>query len=230
VGLNPDPCKSKYLAKLGILPAAEAAPAKKKKKKKKQQQVEAEEVAERSGTLEEAKHREERPATDGQGSIQIARSPSLPAISRPATGISELSKSCRSSMYTSYTSTSVRTSKSVQDLVQKEVRKQLNRMSSHEHYLEQRLHCGNQFGTKCTADVQDLKEKIYFDVSHHGNGRAAYLDARSKIMPQDKFHEPDSCSHEIGWRCYAGPGKHIGKQLKPIPEKPSTICLGWPSV
>jgi hypothetical protein len=221
VGLNPDPCKAKYLAKCGI--SAPAPEPKKKKKKKSERKPEFEEIPR---IPEEDENQEQSHLIDGH-SVRMARSPSLPPLSRhgsrPGTGASALSKSCFSSMYTS---TSVRTSKSVQDLVQKEVRKELNRMSSHEHYLEHKLVCGNQFGTKPTTDVTDLKEALYYDVSHNGYGRGAYLDARKKMFPQDKFYHSDTCAHDIGWDCYAGPGKFVGKQLKPVPEKPTTICLG----
>merc|ERR1712176_1072857 len=71
--------------------------------------------------------------------VQRARSSSMPSLSKPATGVSVTSKSRRSL-------TSVLTSKSVQDIVQKEVRKQLNNMSSHEHFLEQSFIVASSLG------------------------------------------------------------------------------------
>lgn len=202
VGLNADPCKAKYLAKCGITLPPPAAPCQPP-----------------STRLRSAKSRDGGPARSGTGSVRLATSSTMPDLV-PGTGASLASKSQRSTHVSRRSLNSVLTSKSVQDLVQKEVRKQLNKRSCHEHYLEQKLHFGDEFGTKSTDDVTDLKEKLYYGVSQTGDGRDAYLKARHKIMPQDRFYEPASVSQDVGWFNYLGPGKFVGKQLKTLdPDK-----------
>eukprot|EP00928_Gymnodinium_smaydae_P027215 TRINITY_DN21108_c0_g2_i1.p2 TRINITY_DN21108_c0_g2~~TRINITY_DN21108_c0_g2_i1.p2 ORF type:complete len:277 (+),score=57.52 TRINITY_DN21108_c0_g2_i1:143-973(+) len=220
VGLNPDPCKAKYLAKQGGGgPTVVTAPMRPRNGRSASGAGSELGDAQEDGTS--------RPPGSAVGSAfgddgpRLLRSPSAPATanaSLPGTAKTATTKTRRSL-------SSVLTTKSVQDAVQKEVRRQLNKMSTHGHFLDQRYHVGGEFGSRAVEETKDLKELVYYGVSHEGEGKKAYLKNRSLIMPQDRFYQPHTSAAEVGWGSYVGPNVFVGKQLERMQGKPSTLVI-----
>lgn len=106
--------------------------------------------------------------------------------------------------------------------------KHLSRCSASLHYLEQKIKC-TPLQRDQSTDVQPeqvpVEELLYSGVSRDSEGRSAYLRNRHQMAPQDKAKTPVTASQVVGWRCYRGPGKHVGKQLKPCEPPPSMIYL-----
>mmetsp|Transcript_6783 Transcript_6783/g.12036 ORF Transcript_6783/g.12036 Transcript_6783/m.12036 type:complete len:289 (+) Transcript_6783:115-981(+) len=226
VGLNPDPCKAKYLEKQGIIP----------------------------GMPKKVEHKPEpkiKRKTD-MYSIPLQTAPPTGAPSRAPTAVgtgllTRVESAPPATAMTSMTDATQRTSQSslhsrasIKSLVEKAVSHQLQKltrplddMSSHEHYIEQKLRVGerpplSRFGNfRPSTDKlpDDLRELIYYGVSANQQGRRAYLEHRSRIMPQDKLERPEKDADNIGWDCYAGPGKFVGSQLKPFSPRRAQVAI-----
>lgn len=224
VGLNVDPCKAKWLAKSGINRGDNSN----------EGEVRAEAPAKKgfslSGFLDTAplpyphwqgglhgpfeRPRTERPQTESG----LSRAHSLPA-SRRGDAKSQVSK--RTSMLSS-----VATRASVAKYVSEELQRQLGDMSCHEHYLEQTFQLPGAKGISKPAPTPDnLNELIYSGVSAHGQGRAAYLDKRHRIMPQERANAPTTAAAEVGWQAYGGKGVWVGKMLKRMQPPPDTLAI-----
>eukprot|EP00929_Paragymnodinium_shiwhaense_P013238 TRINITY_DN121104_c0_g1_i1.p1 TRINITY_DN121104_c0_g1~~TRINITY_DN121104_c0_g1_i1.p1 ORF type:complete len:198 (-),score=17.05 TRINITY_DN121104_c0_g1_i1:118-711(-) len=110
--------------------------------------------------------------------------------------------------------------------------RQLDKQSCNAHYLEQRLKLPESLQEESDPLRRTCvfrgktEELIYHGVSHDERGRKAYLHARKKVMPQERLNHPPTANAEVGWHCYAGKGRLIGRQLAPIPPRPSTIVIG----
>lgn len=46
----------------------------------------------------------------------------------------------------------------------------------------------------------DIKDKLYQGISHNDEGRKNYLKLRNKISPEEKFYEPVTATHMLGWK------------------------------
>jgi hypothetical protein len=97
------------------------------------------------------------------------------------------------------------------------------RISCNERYLEQKLGLVPEVAPKMNKSVLSglrqtgsLKELMYVGVSHDGQGRRAYLQARGKIMPQDRLVQPLTAAAVVGWNSYAGRGKIIDGRPAPV--------------
>lgn len=91
--------------------------------------------------------------------------------------------------------------------------RQLGRMSANIHYLEQKLKlpggipnddASGPNGCWRTARPADFQELLYAGTSHEGKGRFSYLRARNTLQPQDKLTQPLTAAQEIGWTSTAG--------------------------
>jgi len=222
VGLNPDPCKAKYLAKMGIVRGQDAGS---KGGEPKQELVK--KGFSLSGYLSTAPlpypHWQgdlhgpfEKPKTAGS----LSRAQSMPGTARDAR--SQCSK--RTSMHSS--AVTAKTRASIAEIVSEEVQRQLDKMSCHQHYLEQTMHLqGVPSCVKPAPTPADLKELIYYGTSPELQGRYAYLQKRHRIMPQERDKAPVTAAAEVGWKAYAGKGKFVGKQLARMKPPPDTLTI-----
>jgi len=232
VGLNVDPCKAKWLAKCGINRGdnskdgeVRAAPAKKGFSLGSFLDTAPLPYPHWQGGLHGPFERPktERPQTESG----LSRAQSLPA-SRRGDAKSQVSK--RTSMLSS-----VATRASVAKYVSEELQRQLGDMSCHQHYLEQTFQMpgapASQGDCKTAAVVKpaptpaDLNELLYSGISAHGQGRAAYLDKRHRIMPQERSTAPMTAAAEVGWKAYGGKGVWVGKMLKRMQPPPDTLAI-----
>lgn len=229
VGLNPDPCKAKYLEKQGIVAGmpkkVEHKPEPKVKRKTDMYSIPLE-TAPPTGAASRA------PTAVGR---LLTRVESAPVTAVPATAMSSLTDATQRT-----SNSSLRSRASIKSLVEKAVSHQLQKvtrrlddMSSHEHFIEQTLRVGERpplsragnFRPSTEKLPEDLRELIYYGVSANEQGRHAYLQHRSRIMPKDRLEQPEKEADNIGWDCYAGPGKFVGQQLKPFSPRRPQIAL-----
>merc|ERR1719198_682026 len=111
-------------------------------------------------------------------------------------------------------------------MVSDEVRRQLDKMSCNEHYLEQRLVLPGKPAVDYPAPTpSDLREYLYDGVSQQEAGRYRYLYKRHRIMPQERSKFPTTSAAEVGWQAYGGKGVFVGKMLKKMQPPPDTICI-----
>jgi len=228
VGLNVDPCKAKWLAKCGIVRETEDTSPKGKRKKKKPGEP-AKPLLQTKFDLSGYMSTAPLPYPHWQGELHgpFERPKTTGALSRaqscPGT-VADDAKSVRSKRTSLHSS--VVTRASIAEAVSDEVRRQLHKMSCHEHYLEQTL--AMQGVPKCVKPAPtpaDLNELIYYGTSHEEQGRHAYLHKRHRIMPQERSKLPTTSAGEIGWKAYGGKGKFVGKMLQPAKPPPDTICI-----
>jgi len=228
IGCNPDPCRAKYLAKQGAIPLSKPSL-----------------TSESSGSESFARSDRASPVSGMGGVTYVGCNPdpcvakflikqgaSRPKQSMRVVDASEpaqrLDKQTRA--YSMPVLAAARSTGAWAHENSVAIRK-LEDMSCNEHYIEQRLKLRPNPLKEHSALMQTgtplavQKELIYNGVSHDGQGRAAYLAARRKLMPQRRLAKPVTSAAEVGWRCYAGPKKIIGRQLDPVPPAPSTIVI-----
>eukprot|EP00930_Biecheleria_cincta_P037884 TRINITY_DN26035_c0_g1_i1.p1 TRINITY_DN26035_c0_g1~~TRINITY_DN26035_c0_g1_i1.p1 ORF type:complete len:266 (+),score=26.10 TRINITY_DN26035_c0_g1_i1:253-1050(+) len=115
-------------------------------------------------------------------------------------------------------------------------RRELSRMSSHQHYLEQKLKLEGILGPEAfgssgawpsrgAVKPADLTELLYSGTSKEGTngmGRVAYLRARHTIDPQDVYQKPLTTSHCVGWAHAEGKPAKIIRPVRASAAK--SIC------
>jgi len=99
----------------------------------------------------------------------------------------------------------------------------LSRYTASLHYLEQKKGMGPLQVQGAKSQKVPVEELLYSGISRDLEGRQAYLQSRHQMAPQDKNAAPVSSAQEVGWQCYQGPDKVIGRQLKPCRPPPSMI-------
>jgi len=197
VGLNPDPCKAKYLLKSGIT----FEPPEPRKNKGRPQSVPSATPARRPTASMDDLHRIDWEAcAPDYGTMENIQSrqgtpayrSSTPAMTRPQ----------------SRQATPSRPSSVAQ-------KRDLSKLSWVNHFLEQRMVLPGilpqkhftTLGAYPTTGAQkpdDLEELIYSGVSHNHEGRFAYLGARALMDPQQRTDLPATSAQEIAWRVKEG--------------------------
>lgn len=216
IGLNQDPCQAKFLAKQGIVRGNFAPPKKSSDNK---------ELLKKGFSLSGYLSTAPLPYPHWQGELHgpFSRPRTEGGLSRaqsvPATAVSK-----RTSMRSSAVTNATRSS--VAEMVSKEVKRQLENMSCHEHYLEEVKGLPGKPDLEYPAPTpSDLRELIYDGVSGQQKGRYRYLYKRHRIMPQERSQLPTTSAQEVGWKAYAGKGKFVGKMLERMKPPPDMLTI-----
>mmetsp|Transcript_6649 Transcript_6649/g.14360 ORF Transcript_6649/g.14360 Transcript_6649/m.14360 type:complete len:150 (+) Transcript_6649:72-521(+) len=68
--------------------------------------------------------------------------------------------------------------------------------SAASHYVDQTLGISQSPFDRSKPKADDM---LYYGVSSEGQGRVAYLKARTREGPQEKYGAPRTSSHVVGW-------------------------------
>lgn len=106
------------------------------------------------------------------------------------------------------------------------------KISSHQHFIEQKLELPEAIKSDIFEkpmhgekpkhmDADRMREMLYLGVSYHGEGRQAYLQARAKIVPQDRSKKPLTTLSGLGWDHSRGKPSQC---LRPVPTS-AAACV-----
>eukprot|EP00933_Yihiella_yeosuensis_P041350 TRINITY_DN35742_c0_g1_i1.p1 TRINITY_DN35742_c0_g1~~TRINITY_DN35742_c0_g1_i1.p1 ORF type:complete len:320 (-),score=45.13 TRINITY_DN35742_c0_g1_i1:101-1027(-) len=250
VGLNPDPCKAKFLEKQGLLSKSASAPtlpqrpASAPASRGPVETVELHEVLKECINDGEAETVE--PQADKENIANASRPSSAGSVrNRPSSASATRNNRPSSAKYVRPSSstgrlrpssapTGGRRSASMTSFGMTQQR-DLSRISAAQHYLEQSMHLPGALPKEAfvqsgawpqngAVKPANLEELLYVGTSKDGGngmGRRAYLRARNTLAPRQKVRFPVQMSQEIGWTHEKGTKANI---ILPTSGGPARSC------